>query len=111
LIERYGIGWQVEHGDVDGAVATIRQMMAADPAELGEMGRRARAAIDLDLSKQSLCQAFCDQVETALASARFFSSPAELQPASTEPADSPAHTADTQGANDERQPAQPSARN
>ena len=76
LIAKYRVGWQVEHGDVDGAAAAIREAMTAEGTTLAEMGRRSRDAIDRHLSKSSVCQAFCDEIETAMARARFFS-PAE----------------------------------
>jgi glycosyltransferase involved in cell wall biosynthesis len=73
LIRRYGIGSRVDHGDVAGAAGAILEMASAGSAALAEMGRRARAAVEQDLSKATLCQAFCDEVEVALARARFFS--------------------------------------
>ena len=57
---------------MEGAAAAIVQLVAAGPAALAEMGRRARAAIGRDLSKGLLAQAFCDEIEAALAQARLF---------------------------------------
>lgn len=66
LVDRYDIGWSVQHGDVDGAVAAILDIADTaerDPARLGEMGRRAKDAIDTTYSKAALCGMFCDVVE------------------------------------------------
>lgn len=63
IIDRFQIGWQVEHGDVDGAVATIERLIATDTKELRTMGERARQAILSSLSKDVLCGRFCDVIE------------------------------------------------
>lgn len=66
LIDKYDIGWSVEHGDADGAVRAIRDIAATadrDPQRLGAMGDRARRAIDTTYSKAALCAMFCDVVE------------------------------------------------
>jgi glycosyltransferase involved in cell wall biosynthesis len=66
LIERYQIGWQVDHADTAGAVGVIQQILDADQQTLAEMGRRARAAIQSSLSRQILCARFCDVVQQAI---------------------------------------------
>lgn len=66
LIQKYRVGWQVRHGDVDGAVGVLREMMAAPRAELEEMGRRAVAAIAGSLSKRELMRRFCDVLQRGL---------------------------------------------
>jgi glycosyltransferase involved in cell wall biosynthesis len=63
LLASDNIGWQVEHGDVDQAVATLEAMAKLPPHELQAMGDRAKALIDRDLTKQKLCGQFCDIVE------------------------------------------------
>jgi colanic acid biosynthesis glycosyl transferase WcaI len=72
LVSHYDAGMQVEHGDANGAAAAILQLAAASPAARAEIGRRARSAIEGPFSKAALCQAFCDEVETAVARSRFF---------------------------------------
>lgn len=67
LIDEYAIGCQVEHGDVDGAIAAIEGMAGLPEVELAEIGRRARLAVHDQFSKQYLCNAFCDVVERGLA--------------------------------------------
>ncbi len=49
LVDRHRVGWQVRHGDVDGAAAALATM-AALPAELLEMGRRGAEAVAGELS-------------------------------------------------------------
>ena len=66
LIEKHHVGWHVRHGDVDGAVKVLREMMAAPHAELEEMGRRAATAIAGSLSKKELMRRFCDVLQRGL---------------------------------------------
>ncbi len=68
LIERYQIGWQVDHADTDQAVAVIREILETDQQKLVEMGRRARVAIESSLSRDILCRRFCDVVEAVIRS-------------------------------------------
>ena len=66
LLDRYRIGWSVEHGDVDGAeraIALIADLAATDPAALAEMGARAKHATDTTYSKRALMARFCDVLE------------------------------------------------
>jgi glycosyltransferase involved in cell wall biosynthesis len=63
LIDAYRIGWRIEHGDVDGAVRTLREIRATPPAELARMGERAREAVRAKLSKHALCGGLCDVLE------------------------------------------------
>jgi glycosyltransferase involved in cell wall biosynthesis len=63
LLVRFDIGWQVEHGDVAGAVAALREIAAAPEAELSARGDRARAALTAELSQSHLLSAFCDVLE------------------------------------------------
>jgi len=66
LVDRYRIGWQVQHGDVAGAVQALRAMIALPPAELGEMGRRGAAAIAGDMGRATLRGRFCDVVASTV---------------------------------------------
>lgn len=69
IIDAHRIGWQVDHGEVDATVATIRriaELAREDPAALTTMGERARRAIDTAYSKDALCAAFCDILERHL---------------------------------------------
>jgi glycosyltransferase involved in cell wall biosynthesis len=62
LVKGNRIGWHIRQGDVEGAVETIRGIRSADPAELAEMGRRARRIVQEELSQRILCGRFCDIV-------------------------------------------------
>jgi glycosyltransferase involved in cell wall biosynthesis len=66
LIERHDVGWQIEHGDVDGLVDAIRRAADLSAESRIAIGRRARAAIRDGYSKGRLCSAFCDIVERAM---------------------------------------------
>jgi glycosyltransferase involved in cell wall biosynthesis len=63
IVGRFGIGWRIAHGDIDGAVRVIREAAATPPEELGAMGRRARSAVRQELGKDRLCGALCDVLE------------------------------------------------
>ena len=66
LLEQYNIGWQIAHGDVDGAVAQLQSIADAGRCALQEMGCRARKAVRSDLSKAQLCGAACDVLSHGL---------------------------------------------
>jgi hypothetical protein len=70
LLEEHRIGWQISHGDVERAVQTIRQIVSTSPEQLAEMGQRARQAIERKLSKERLCDQFCDVLERQFSSPR-----------------------------------------
>lgn len=63
LLDRFHMGWQVEHGDVENAQQILERMAAANETELAEMGRRGREGIQQQLSMNLLCSKFCDAVE------------------------------------------------
>lgn len=63
LMTATGIGWHVRHGDVQGAIQTIRQILRTDPAQLQRMGQIAQQSIHQRLGKQLLCGQFCDALE------------------------------------------------
>jgi glycosyltransferase involved in cell wall biosynthesis len=63
LVERFDLGWQVEHGDVPGAVAALREIATCPTDLLEERGRRALAALEAELPQARLVSAFCDLVE------------------------------------------------
>ncbi|HUB24882.1 MAG TPA: glycosyltransferase family 4 protein [Tepidisphaeraceae bacterium] len=66
LLEAHPIGWRVAHGDISGAIATIREIVATDPARRRQMGNAAAEVLGKDLSQSLLCGRFCDQLEWAL---------------------------------------------
>jgi glycosyltransferase involved in cell wall biosynthesis len=63
LVNRFDIGWHVDHGDVDGAVSALREIAGASENELAARGVRARAALGAELSQQRLLASFCDVLE------------------------------------------------
>ena len=63
LIDASAIGSAVEHGDVQGAVAAIRDLRAAEETSRSAMGRRAQAALRASLSREIVCGRLCDAVE------------------------------------------------
>lgn len=68
LVEKIDIGWHVDHGDVAGAVAALREIAAAPEAALAARGARARAALSAELSQRRLLASFCDILEHGVAS-------------------------------------------
>ncbi len=63
ILDAYDIGWQIEHGDVDQALARLEQILATEPGVLEEKGRRAQRAVAERFSKQALCGELCDVLE------------------------------------------------
>lgn len=66
LLAAHGIGWHVAHGDVEGAVRTIRQIRSTPTEQLKEMGRRAQQTLATSLSEDILCNRLCDGIELVL---------------------------------------------
>lgn len=75
LIDQFQIGYQVDHDDVAGVIATIRRVEALPAAERGSICERAHTAVREHFSKDKLCAGFCDVVER---SAKAASVPATL---------------------------------
>ncbi len=67
---RKAIGWHIPHGDIDRAEQVIREIIEAPQEELAAMGNRARQVVETQLSKPTLCGAFCDVLERGLVSPR-----------------------------------------
>jgi len=67
LLDRHGIGWQVSHGDVPGAIKTIEAIRNTPASELHRMGEIAQEILARDLSQQVLRARFCDALERAFA--------------------------------------------
>ena len=63
LVLENRIGWQISHGDVEGAQRVLREIRETPPEVLREMGRRAQEVVRRELSKDGLCGRFCDVVE------------------------------------------------
>ncbi len=63
ILDRERIGRHVAHGDVDSAVAAIREFQSMSPAELSEMGTRAQTAVTHRYSRGALIKSVCDVLE------------------------------------------------
>ena len=63
IVEKHGIGWCVAHGDIESAVATVREIVATEPARLSAMGRTAHEVAHAGFSKELLCRSLCDVIE------------------------------------------------
>jgi colanic acid biosynthesis glycosyl transferase WcaI len=63
LIREAAVGWHVEHGDVDGAVRTIRQALSLPATSLAEMGQRAADMVAQRYTKARMCGQFADILE------------------------------------------------
>ena len=68
LMARFELGWQVDHGDVAGAAAALREIVDASEEALAARGDRARAALTAELSQGRLLGSFCDLLEHGVAS-------------------------------------------
>ncbi len=62
LIERYNIGWRVSPDDPAQAASEMRRIAELPAEALQSMGQQARQAIEDQLSRNRLCQQFCDAV-------------------------------------------------
>lgn len=65
ILDQDAIGWQVDQGDVEGAVRTLRAIVAMSEQERVAMGQRARQAMLSRYSMKALRGAFCDALERA----------------------------------------------
>ena len=66
LLAEHGIGWHVPHGDVDGLVRVLREMLALPPERLQAMGRKAAAVVAASLNRRALMGRFCDVLQRGL---------------------------------------------
>lgn len=58
-----GAGWRIQHGDTEGAVATLREIAAWPTEELRAIGERNRAAVEKEFNAEQLRAEFCACVE------------------------------------------------
>ncbi len=66
ILDQHSIGWQIRHGDVDGAIAAIERIRTTPQAELNHIGRNAEHLLRERLSQEELCNRFCDRLEQAI---------------------------------------------
>lgn len=62
IIEEEHVGWHIQHGDVEGAVAVIDRILETPPDELRCMGQRAAELIRKRFNQQEMIDTFCDIV-------------------------------------------------
>lgn len=63
IVEPRGLGWRVEHGDVEGAIAAIHEADAMGAEARLAMGRRAAAIITDEISRRKLLSRIADLVD------------------------------------------------
>jgi hypothetical protein len=64
IVEPRGIGWRVQHGDVEGTIAAIREAAARPKDDRLAMGYAAVKTVNDEFSRQALLSRICDQVES-----------------------------------------------
>ena len=69
FLSKYKVGWQIAHGDVEGAKRVIEEVCSMSDKELYEMGERAKSLVETELKKELLCGQFCDILEDVAQSA------------------------------------------
>lgn len=63
MMAQADFGWQVRHGDVAGAVAAVREILAVDAESLEQKGARARELIRRNRTRRISCGRVCDAIE------------------------------------------------
>jgi glycosyltransferase involved in cell wall biosynthesis len=66
LLETFDVGWHVSHGDIEGAVRTLRAIADTPADDRQAMGDRARAAIEHEFSPGTLCARLCAAIEETM---------------------------------------------
>jgi glycosyltransferase involved in cell wall biosynthesis len=69
ILDEHEIGWQIRHGDTEGAIAAIAHIRNTPQAQLNQMGRNAQHLLRERLSQETLCNRFCDRLEKVLSPA------------------------------------------
>jgi glycosyltransferase involved in cell wall biosynthesis len=63
IVEPRGIGWRVEHGDVEGTIAAIHEAVAMDAETRLAIGRRAAEVVVAEISRRKLLTRMADLVD------------------------------------------------
>ncbi|MEO7367292.1 MAG: glycosyltransferase family 4 protein [Gemmatimonadaceae bacterium] len=66
IIDEYGNGWHVRHGDVDAAVKVLQEIATMSAGELAAMGKRGRDAIHATGGKAGAVGRVCDVLESGV---------------------------------------------
>ncbi len=64
LLDRHQIGWQLRHGDVDQAVAYLREIAELTDDAIAVKGTEAHRAVESEFEPKQLCGQICDLIET-----------------------------------------------
>ncbi len=68
LLDNAPFGRHVSHGDVEGALATIRELEAMSPQQRQHMGELAQRVLDSAFTQDLLCNRLCDGLQLAFQS-------------------------------------------
>ena len=60
ILENNGIGWQLDHGDIDGAVEALRSIEKMPRSRLTGMGNLGREIVIKEYSRKKQCTRFCE---------------------------------------------------
>jgi hypothetical protein len=63
MMAQADFGWHVRHGDVEGAVAAVSEILAVDAETLERKGGRARELIRSNRTRRISCGRVCDAIE------------------------------------------------
>jgi colanic acid biosynthesis glycosyl transferase WcaI len=66
ILIQHGVGMHVAHGDVEGAMRAIQQLVQMGPHQRDAMGETASAAVDTIFSTAALRGQFCDVLEAVV---------------------------------------------
>jgi glycosyltransferase involved in cell wall biosynthesis len=65
ILNEFDIGWHIEHGDTDGAVAALTEMLSTTREKMELLGENAMRAASDKFSKARLLSQFCDVLDEA----------------------------------------------
>ncbi len=63
IVEPFGIGWRVEHGDIEGAIAAIHEADTMGGEDRTAMGQKAAGIVAAELSRRKLLSRMADLVD------------------------------------------------
>jgi len=63
IVEPFGIGWRVEHGDIEGAIAAIHEADTMGGDARTAMGQKAAGIVAAELSRRKLLSRMADLVD------------------------------------------------
>ena len=66
IVREQKVGWHIPHGDIEGAVRTLREIAETSKEDLAAMGQRGKEFLEKEMGKDVLCGKFCDIMEQGL---------------------------------------------